>query len=248
MEKYLSFLALFFLVMSFSVVSAEEDLTLKDFGVTQQTFPAKLIIQCDNCTYMNITSITYPNKTVAQSNIITTKSGTEYNYTFTLTNVVGDYIIRYQGDLDGLTTSGAGVLLVTPNGDILDISESMVYGFAVVLGIGLFLLFLLGWIYLPKENERNEDGQIISINFKKHLKYLCGAMGYLTLTWLSYLLYNITLGYTALVSTSRFFEVIYKILLALAWPITIIYIIVGIVILVNDLKLEKKIESGDYFQ
>lgn len=72
---------------------------------------------CSNCTYNNITSVLYPNKSVALDQVKMTKTGTEYNYTTCdLTEVTGQYIVSGKGDIDGVTTVWTYDYYVTPTG------------------------------------------------------------------------------------------------------------------------------------
>lgn len=238
------FLALL-LVFSLGLVSGEDEQIIKDFGISKQNFPAKLIIQCDNCTYMNITSITYPNKTIAQSNLRTTKSGTEYNYTFTLTNLVGDYVIRYEGDLDGITTTGAGLLLVTPNGDIVDTGSGIMY-----LVILLFLVTFFGFmgyfgITLPWKNETDLEGDyMVKVQWQKYLKLFCISFGYVLLMAILYIMYNLSSAYLSLESIPKMFLVLYSIMRAMFIPLFVLTIIFGGIKFFKDLNLGEKLKRG----
>lgn len=71
---------------------------------------------CSNCTYNNITSILYPNSSLAVVNVAMTKSGTEYNYTFCNTTELGNYIVNGFGDLNGVVTVWAYDFNITTTG------------------------------------------------------------------------------------------------------------------------------------
>lgn len=93
---------------------------------------------CGNCTYNNISSITYPNSTVAVSNISMSRSGPEYSYLFCLTSAVGTYNVNGFGDPNGIITWPIS-FEVTPNGTILGINQAILY--LVLMGLLAFLLF-----------------------------------------------------------------------------------------------------------
>ena len=51
-------------------------------GIFKAGDNVSLIQLCDDCTYNNITSIIYPNGTIALGEAEMTKDGTQYNYTY----------------------------------------------------------------------------------------------------------------------------------------------------------------------
>ena len=71
---------------------------------------------CSNCSYVNITSVLFPNSTQILSEQTMTKSGTDYSYNFCNTSVMGQYIVNGKGDLNGVPTVWAYDFQVTGNG------------------------------------------------------------------------------------------------------------------------------------
>lgn len=227
--------------LPFSIVGADD----QEFGIIKQNFPAKLIIQCDNCTYINITSITYPNKTIAQSNIETTKIGTEYNATFTKTNLVGDYVIRYQGDLNDQTTTGGGILLVTPNGDVVDTGASIMYLVILVFLVVFFGLMMYWGVTLPWKNETDLEGDyMVKVEWKKYLKLFCLSFGYVLMMSILYIMWNLSGAYLSLQSIHQMFLVLYSIMRAMFIPLFVLTIILGGIKFFKDLNLGEQLKKG----
>lgn len=90
--------------------------SLASLGTFKQGECVRLIQTCDNCSYVNITSVMYPNSTIAVSNEAMTKVDTEYNYTFCNANYTGQYIVNTKGDPDGTTTASSYTFIVLPLG------------------------------------------------------------------------------------------------------------------------------------
>ena len=89
MVRYLLVLTL--VVFSLSGVSA-----LQTLGTFQINNDVNLIQGCDNSTYSNITRVTYPNSSFAidaETPMNVTSGGDNYNYTFSDTSVIGQYIV-----------------------------------------------------------------------------------------------------------------------------------------------------------
>ncbi len=105
-------------------------------GVFERNKCVTLIQLCGDCTYNNITSVIYPNSTIAITDLEMTKRGAEFNYTFCLANETGDYLVNGVGDLGGVDIVWAYDFIITENGK--DPPSEIV----VVLFIGLFLAIL----------------------------------------------------------------------------------------------------------
>jgi len=80
--------------------------SIANLGTVQQNDCINLIQTCPDCSYNNITSIAYPNRTTNALSIEKemTKDGTEYNYTFCNTSALGTYLVNGKGDTDGSDT------------------------------------------------------------------------------------------------------------------------------------------------
>lgn len=109
-------------------------------GTFEQDQVARLKQVCNDATYINISTVTYPNGSVAISNIGMTSVGNgEFAYNFTKTSTVGEYY--FSGISDGCDLTFGVKFLVTPSGtspDSIDPFVIVVFIFAA----GLF--FLIG--------------------------------------------------------------------------------------------------------
>lgn len=69
-----------------------------------------------NCTYNNISHVSYPDSSRALSENVMTKIGTNYNYTFCNTSQLGEYIINGFGNPDGEKVTWTYNLFITETG------------------------------------------------------------------------------------------------------------------------------------
>ena len=122
-------------IFFFSFASA----SIANLGTVQQYDCIELLQICDDCTYNNITSIRYPNRTnnALSSEIEMTRVGTEYNATFCETSELGEYIVNGKGDTDGTDTWNY-VFVVTTTGGTSNISVP------IFLLITTMVLFVVG--------------------------------------------------------------------------------------------------------
>jgi hypothetical protein len=102
---------------------------------------------CDNCTYVNITSVraNFTNEELV-SNVVMTQDAEEYNYTFCLTNNSGTYTYTTCGDLNGFTNCESVDFIINPQG--IESTEQRTNAitrsiyFLFIIGILLFIGFL----------------------------------------------------------------------------------------------------------
>jgi len=148
------YLILIFSIALISLTSASS------LGVFKQNDCVSLYQLCANCTYVNISSVSYPNSTVLNINTIMTKSNVDYNYTFCETSIIGDYNYKVCGDKDGIFQCESISFIITPTGDnrgfgiflVLVFASMILFTAAYLLDFewGIFLsgiLFILSGIY-----------------------------------------------------------------------------------------------------
>jgi len=109
--------------------------TLTTIGTFQTGEEVRISQVCADATYINISSITYPNSSTAVSNIEMTSSGSgEFYYNFNETEQLGRYDVR--GISDGCTKTYATYFEVTVNG------KEPAEGIIVVVFTLIFILFI----------------------------------------------------------------------------------------------------------
>ena len=239
--KKIMFLILGIFFLSFA--SAQ----IQSLGVFKIGNDINLIQTCDNCTFNNITSVLYPNSSVAISNVQMTKDGTFYNYTFSDTNTIGTYIVNGFGDLDGIDTVWNYDFEITSFGTKIS-NSGIIYA---VLLIIIFLMDLLVFFLIYRlgyENYRDDEGNFIGISLKKYIRAV--------LIGISYGLILLTLNLMNAMATttseiSQFAGIIGGIFLAMlsvAWIWALIIIIwIGIMVWKDGnliKEIQKRINEG----
>jgi hypothetical protein len=130
------FVLLFLMVIMLGIVSAEQ----QSLGTFKQSSCISLKQTCANCTYVNITSVLYPNGVQALGNVKMTKLASEYNYTYCSTAQIGQYIYNTLGDPDGIPTTQPVTFEITPSGSTGLLGISIII-FVIVYAIGFFGFF-----------------------------------------------------------------------------------------------------------
>lgn len=124
MKKIL--LTLFVGIFLISLVSSIETL-----GTFKQNECIQLRQTCASCSYVNFTKVSYPNSSIALSNVQADRDGTSFNYTFCDTKTLGTYIVEGVGDVDGIATVFAYDFEITPSGQ--SGTENIVFFIVIIL-------------------------------------------------------------------------------------------------------------------
>lgn len=171
LNKVISLIVFMLLLSSFAYASQS------DFGTHEQNTDIELIQLCGSCTYNNITSIIFPNKTKLIIDDSMTKRGTEFNYTFSTTDSLGEYYVNGVGDKDGVATVWAYTFTVTENG------KPEPEGITIVI-FGVIFFILVAWIIITLYNN---IGHLVSVDYDiMDLAYsMIGFFGFLIYYYLA---------------------------------------------------------------
>jgi hypothetical protein len=132
--KGLMFFIIGFMLITGGVSAMVCDGTL--LGTFKQNTNINLRQICDTCTYVTLSSLTYPNSTTLTINTNMTKVGVDYNYTF-YAGTLGSHYYSVFGNKDGVIATETFCFEVTPS------------GFIGTLGFYIIILILsLGFIIL----------------------------------------------------------------------------------------------------
>jgi len=98
---------------------------------------------CDSCSYVNISSIRFPNGTVLNLNQAMTKTNSDYNYSFCDTSLLGGYSYSVCGDKTGEFKCEKLEFDSTPSGKESNSSTIVFFLFIIIMiyaiaGVGFF--------------------------------------------------------------------------------------------------------------
>lgn len=190
-----------------------------------------------NASWVNISTLTYPNQTMLSLNDDTTKiGGTFYYNTFCDTDSKGCYSYEFFDD----TGYTSGNTFCTNN---FSISQAMIYIIALIFLIA-FILGLYNLITKLPQDSRDEEGKIIQINQLKHLKPILWMCIWLLILVSIFILANMGLAFLPNAMVGNLFFKIYQILFWLtiiAIPVLFIRIILKFF---EDKEFKKLIDRG----
>ena len=205
-----------------------------------------LIQTCATCTFNNISSVLYPNSSESISEFSMTKIGTIYNFTLNSNSVpvIGTYIVNGFGDLDGVNTIWSYTFIVTSTGFELTQQRAIVFMGLLFILVFLFIVNMLGIAMLPSRDSTNEMGELISISNLKHLRSILFVVGYLLLMSIVFLSSNVALAYLGTTLFGNILFVIFQIMLGLALPLFVIWLMYVFSRIFQDKKVKRMIERG----
>lgn len=147
-------------IFLFNVVGAAEGF----LGTFKKGQNVSLLQLCENCTYVNITSVKYPNSSSILEDVQMTKRGTEYNYTLleNYTKIIGEYTVHGMGDLNGIEQSWYYTFEINAIGFKSTDARSSAAGIGSYFLFGIAALFFIAFIFTPNQKtEIDEMGNTV---------------------------------------------------------------------------------------
>jgi len=239
-KKLLTILCLGMFLISFASA-------LDSLGTFKKAEQVRITQVCSDATYINISSISYPNSSTAVLNIEMTSSGSgEYYYNFTSTEVLGRYDVR--GVSDGCEKTFATYFDVTYNGQTISGSKVGLYlGFLTILCLILFLNFF-GMGFLPKRNTRDEEGKIMSISYLKYLRDILWMSGYFLFIAILFIASNLAFAFLQEELVAQTLFLIYRITFGIAPLVVIVWFIWIIASMFHDKQFQQMLNRGIFPQ
>lgn len=239
------FLFLLVLLFSFNFVSPISLNNLETLGTFSQNSTITLSNSCINSSYSNITRLTAPNSSIIlNGNISMTKSGDNYNYTFSNTSDIGRYLVYGKCDENGINSIWLYKFEVTANGKVLSVAESLLY--PILTGIVFFMLLVSAWLTyaLPYRNKEILETGKIFINTLKYVKLMMILITQALLVWLLNVIMALSDSYASITVFYGFVSFLFKMIIGFSYPL---FILVVILIGVNFFKDVKAMKLNKMF-
>jgi len=140
---------LIFAILGMFLISLAPLISADSIGTFKQNEGMQITNYCSvgTCTFMNLTSIKYPNGTLYNTNAEMTKNGQNFNYAYTPTEL-GTYTFNTCGDPSGNYICDSDTFESTPSGFIGTLGF---YILILILSLGIIILgFSIsdGWIVM----------------------------------------------------------------------------------------------------
>lgn len=202
----------------------------------------QLLQICPTCSYVNITSITYPDGTVFLNEEME-KNGANFNYTLPDNSQFGTISYVTLGDKNGANPPMQETLCIKI-GTELSTSESIIYA---ILSLGILLLSVITFYFMmlvPYSNELNEKGNLIMrVTRTKYIKLGLILITYGLFTWFLNIMIGLAENFASLTMYYGLFGGIFWIMNALSLPVSIVILVIMLFEIVRDANIQKKIKA-----
>lgn len=212
MKKYI--LSILVLILLITITSAS-------LGTFQQRecVNIKTIL---NTTSVNISTISYPNTTIALSNQQMQLIGSStFNFSFCDTQAFGTYIYDY---VDAEEQVFVNTFTITKNGFDITTGEALLYLALFLAVLILFALFLTLAIITPFDNvtelDRNGRMIVIQVTKSKYMKIIASWLTYGTFLWFITLLAGVTQNYINFIELKSLMTNVYTFTYFLGFGVT----------------------------
>ena len=204
---------------------------------------------CDNCTYVNLTKIIYPNQSIALlGQYEMTKDDVNFNYEFSDTSTLGTYLYTSKGDLNGITTSQTCSFDVTYSGYELKEGQGIIYIPLFLILIFFFGIVLFGINQLPRSNQKDEEGRILSITYLKYLRPVGWMFEYMLVVAMLYLSSNLAFVYLNEQLFAKILFLLFRLSFMFAPLIVIVWMIWIFVQMFHDKQMQQILNRGFFPQ
>ena len=139
----------------------------QSLGTYKRNTCVNLIQTCADCTYVNFTSVLYPNSTQLIGNSNSTQTGTLFERQICNTTAVGTYIVNGVGDVSGTDTIFAYVFEITPNGkkeSNSPVSLAITF-FFIIFNVGMFLMYFM--------KDKYHENKYVNFMIKRGVLIIC---------------------------------------------------------------------------
>ncbi len=190
-------------------------------------------------------TVTFPNASIFIDDEPMTFNQGFYNFTVNGTRTVNGI---YPSSMSCTNVADSGFTTftfeVTPTGTNLSVSGGILYVVIIVISIVLLLLVIWGFVVTPYKNERSAQGDIINLNFFKHLKVMLFFASYIMLVWISFLMWGVARNFLILGVAENIFRALFFALATALFPIGLVLLIVILLNYLNDKKIQKALVRG----
>jgi len=197
-----------------------------------------------NSTQANISSISYPNSTIAITEQPMTKVGLTFNYTFCDTAALGTYVYDYYDELGNVYVND---FKITYTGE--EVTSQQIFIYIIALIFLILLLFGTSFLInkLPSKDAIDEEGTIMQVSMLKHLRTVLWVFIWVITMVITFIISNLGIAYLNSKMIGDLFFVIYRIqfyVLIIGTPVYLCWIIYKIF---KDKEMKRLMERGIEF-
>jgi len=190
---------------------------------------------------VNISTISYPNSSLALENVSMEKRGQTFIFSFCNTSDLGTYIYDYYDGVTGDTY--VNDFVITRSGKELTMEEAIIYGLTFAGSLILFFICFYFAVSIRWKNDRDQEFKLVSVSSLKYFKLILIGVCYALLNWILNLLVGLS-DYLSLTMYSGFFSFMFELMARLAFPFIFVLGLIFLWAIKEDIKLKQLIKKG----
>lgn len=233
---------MFIMIGMFLIASA----SATSIGTFKQNENVQLYQTCNNCTYCNLTRVSYPNSTNILTNINMTQDNSYFSYNIGAgnTTILGTWSYCYDCGNAVEKDTGCIEFDVNTTGVELTTAKAFIYLGLLALLIIIFVIDLFAVPMLPSGDLRDDDGRIISINKLKYLRPVLYGIAWFLLIGIIFIGSNIAFAYLGTNLLGSILFKIFQIMMLMSYPMLLLAFIGILYNIVQDKKMKKMMNRG----
>jgi len=234
-----SFLLAFIFLLTFVSPSTQS------LGTFKVNSTIALVQGCDNSTYSNISLVYYPNGTTSiNSENAMIPSGDFYTLSYTKNQIYGTYQVYGHCDENGVDTLWAYTFTINYSGKDYPTDVIWLYIIAILTEGALIYLCIKGVMNIPRENPKDEYGDILSISKLKYFVYALILGAWFLTAGIFFILSNVAVYYFAESLIYKLFLGLFTVMMRLGIVLVILMGIYVFLKILDDGKVKELIERG----
>ena len=203
-----------------------------------------LTVSCENfnCANLNVT-ILYPNSTIFINNQQMDNNVYYAKYSFT-PSVKGEYVYYL---FDGGNYSD-GKIEVTYTGKTINSAQAILYSAFFFILVFVFIMVIFGIQQLPSDNERDEEGKILSITYLKYLRNVLWFFEWMLFIGILYISSSLAFAYLHEELFAQILFTFFRISFGITPIIVIVWMIWIFVRMFHDKQMQQVLNRGMFPQ
>lgn len=212
-----------------------------ELGTFKQNKCVELKTILNGTSWVNLSTVSYPNSTIIFINEEMTQNGPSYNYTFCNTDSIGVYVYDYYDDLGNIYSND---FIIAYLGQRLTTSNSIIY---LIMFLVIFFVFGMVMFFisqLPSDNDKDPEGKLLSISYLKYLRSGLWFVEWILFIGILYLSSNLAFAYLGEQLFAKTLFVLFRIAFGVTPVIVIVWIAWFFVKIFHDKQLQNMLNRG----
>lgn len=211
------------------------------------TNPAQSFLTNETTTcYIHIYNLSNGGEHIIEDIMSFSDNGIDFEYTVSGNNFVKGMIIQTSilCNTSIMADQTIGETQITYSGGNKELSETIFYVFSITIMMALFILTIMAYLRLPKNNPRDDYGQLLSISHLKYLRIPMIGMAWFIFLAINFIISGIARDYFTESSITNIFFALFTIQMRMTIPFIILIFLYLLIEIFKDKELNNLMKRG----